>query len=135
MTTAFMQAVDLRSADARVSGALQPIKTEQTEIQEQGLTFIVRWASSLSAKDAAKAAMPGGPRDPDFNPFLAPEPALTVGPIGDRHVAILNKFPVCDRHLVLARRQFEEQLAPLTLDDFTALSLIMSESGGLGFTL
>lgn len=133
MTTAFMQAVDLRSADARVSGALQPIKTEQTEIQEQGLTFIVRWASSLSAKDAAKAAMPGGPRDPDFNPFLVPEPALTVGPIGERHVAILNKFPVCDRHLVLARRQFEEQQAPLTLDDFTALSLIMSESGGLGF--
>ncbi len=65
MTTAFMQAVDLRSADARVSGALQPIKTEQTEIQEQGLTFVVRWASSLSAKDAAKAAMPGGPRDPE----------------------------------------------------------------------
>ncbi|WP_353151722.1 DUF4922 domain-containing protein [Pollutimonas bauzanensis] len=133
MTTAFMQAVDLRSADARMSGALQPIDAEQTEIQDQGFTFTVRWLSSLSAKDAAKVAMPGGPRDPDFNPFLSPDPALTVGPIGDRHVAILNKFPVCDRHLVLARQQFEEQLTPLALEDFSALSLIMSESGGLGF--
>ncbi len=133
MTTAFMQAVDQRNNDARASGALQPIKAEQTEIADQGLPFTVRWVSSLSAKDDAKVSMPGGPRDPNFNPFLSPEPALTVGPIGEQHVAILNKFPVCDRHLVLARRQFEEQLLPLTLDDFTALALIMSESGGLGF--
>lgn len=133
MTTALMQAVDLRSAHARVLGALLPIATEQTEMHEQGLAFTVRWISSLSAKDAAHVAMPGGPRDPDFNPFLSPDPALTVGPVGERHVIILNKFPVCDRHLVLARREFEEQLAPLTPDDFNALATVMSEAGGLGF--
>ncbi|NYT63785.1 phosphorylase [Alcaligenaceae bacterium] len=133
MTTALMQAVDLRSAEARASGALLPIVAEQTEIQEQGLAFMVRWISSLSAKDAAKMALPGGPRDPDFNPFLPPDPALTVGPVGEQHVIILNKFPVCDRHLVLARREFEEQLAPLTLADLTALAVVMSEAGGLGF--
>lgn len=133
MTTALMQAVDLRSAQARASGALLPIAAEQTEIHEQGLAFVVRWISTLSAKDSAKAAMPGGPRDPDFNPFLSPDPELTVGPVGEQHVIILNKFPVCDRHLVLARREFAEQLAPLTVQDFAALAVIMSESGGLGF--
>ncbi|MGB3288292.1 MAG: DUF4922 domain-containing protein [Burkholderiaceae bacterium] len=133
MTTAFMQAIDRRGAHARATGALQPIQAEQTEVTDAGLRFTVRWLSSLSEKDAAKAAMPGGPRDPDFNPFLSPDPALTVGPVGDHHLAILNKFPVCDRHLVLARCEFEEQRLPLGLDDFQALALIMSDSGGLGF--
>jgi ATP adenylyltransferase len=133
MSTAFMQSVEQRSAEALALGALQPIRAQETRMDDQGLPFIVRWVSSLSAKDTAKAMMPGGPRDPDFNPFLAPEPALTVGPIGAQHVAILNKFPICDYHLVLARREFEEQLLPLTPEDFRVLALIMSESGGLGF--
>ena len=81
---------------------------------------------------AAKAAIPGGPRDPDFNPFLKPDPELTVGPIGDEHVVILNKFPLCERHLVLARREFEEQLLPLVRSDFAALAIIMAEAGGIG---
>ncbi|NYT81144.1 phosphorylase [Alcaligenaceae bacterium] len=133
MTTAFMKAVDERAADALASGALQPIQAEQVEIIDGGLPFIVRWLSSLAAKDVAKPAMPGGPRDPDFNPFLSPEPALTVGPFGDHHVAILNKFPVCDRHLVLARREFAEQRQPLAYEDFWVLASLLSESGGLGF--
>lgn len=133
MSTNFMQMVDQRSTDALASGALVPIVAQQVELIDQGLRFVVRWVSSLSAKDAAKVAIPGGPRDPNFNPFLVPEPALTVGPVGEHHLAILNKFPVSSRHLVLARRQFQEQQSPLTLDDFAALSIIMSKSGGLGF--
>lgn len=134
MTTAFMKAVDERAAAALASGALQPIQAEQIEITDGGLPFMVRWLASLAAKDEAKpAVMPGGPRDPDFNPFLSPEPALTVGPFGDHHVAILNKFPVCDRHLVLARREFQEQRLPLAYEDFWVLASLLSESGGLGF--
>lgn len=141
MSGDFLQAVDERSAGARASGDLLPIQAEETVLEEAGLRFIVRWVSSLAVKDAAKDAakdpakvmLPGGPRDPDFNPFLSPDPALTVGPVGDHHVAILNKFPVCDRHLVLARRSFEEQLIPLALIDFAALAQVMGEYGGLGF--
>lgn len=133
MNADFLSAVDERSASARASGALLPMQAEQTVIEDAGLSFIVRWVSSLAVKDAAKVTLPGGPRDPNFNPFLAPDPALTVGPVGDHHVAILNKFPVCDRHLVLARRTFEEQLIPLALIDFAALARVMGEYGGLGF--
>jgi len=131
--SAFMQEVDKRSDSALASGALLPIESEQMEVVDRGLTFILRWVSSLSAKDAAKKIIPGGPRDPNFNPFLHPEPALTVGPLGAHHVAILNKFPVCERHLVLARREFAEQQAPLDISDFTVMATLMSESGGLGF--
>ena len=132
VTSNWMKMIDARSASALASGALQPVQVEQTEMEESGLRFIVRWVSSLAVKDAAKAAIPGGPRDPDFNPFLNPEIELTVGPIGPEHVAILNKFPLCERHLVLARRAFEEQLLPLTHSDFTVLAVIMSEAGGIG---
>ena len=147
MTKTWIEAIDARSAAALATGALQPVAAEQTEMEDAGMRFIVRWVSSLAVKDAAKAAtapatpapkadtpvaIPGGPRDPNFNPFLKPDPELTVGPIGTEHVAILNKFPLCDRHLVLARRAFEEQLLPLARSDFAALAEIMREAGGIG---
>jgi ATP adenylyltransferase len=147
MTKTWIEAIDARSAAALATGALQPVAAEQTEMEDAGMRFIVRWVSSLAVKDAAKAAtapatpapkadtpvaIPGGPRDPNFNPFLKPDPELTVGPIGTEHVAILNKFPLCDRHLVLARRAFEEQLLPLARSDFAALAEIMIEAGGIG---
>ena len=144
MTKNWMEAIDARSAAALASGALQPVAAEQIEMEDAGMRFIVRWVSSLAVKDAAKAAsttttpattpvaIPGGPRDPNFNPFLKPDPELTVGPIGTEHVAILNKFPLCDRHLVLARRAFEEQLLPLAHSDFAALAEIMVEASGIG---
>lgn len=133
MSGPWMQAVDARSASALASGALQPVQSEQFEFEHAGLPFVVRWVSSLAAKDAAQGvAVPGGPRDPDFNPFLNPDPELTVGPLGDTHVAILNKFPLSPRHLVLAVRSFAEQLQPLDRADFEALARLMTEAGGLG---
>lgn len=148
MTNTWMEAVDECSASALASGDLQPVQVEQIELEEAGLRFSVRWVSSLAAKDAVKdalkdvvkeasddaaeVAIPGGPRDPDFNPFLNPDPELTVGPLGESHVLILNKFPLCERHLVLARRNFEEQLLPLIRQDFAALATIIGEAGGTG---
>ena len=132
MTNTWMKAIDECSASALASGDLQPVQVEQVDMQDAGMRFVVRWVSSLAVKDAAGVAIPGGPRDPDFNPFLNPDPELTVGTLGDAHVVILNKFPLCDRHLVLARRSFEEQLLPLTHSDFAALAIIMGEAGGTG---
>ncbi len=133
MSGTWMAAVDARSASALASGALQPVQSEQFELEHGGLPFVVRWVSSLAAKDANRGvAVPGGPRDPSFNPFLNPDPELTVGPLGDSHVAILNKFPLSPRHLVLAARAFEEQLLPLTRADFGALARLLTEAGGLG---
>ncbi len=139
MPSAFWDKVVQRNRSALESGDLAPLETEEATIQEAGLPFTIRWAASLAdkdvarEKDAASATLPGGPRDPDFNPFLNPDPALLVGPIGEAHQAILNKFPVCEHHLVLARREFAEQLAPLETSDFLALAHVMSARGGLGF--
>jgi ATP adenylyltransferase len=172
MSTNWIEAIDARSAAALALGALVPVQAEQVEVEDAGMRFIVRWVSSLAAKDASRkvapvqpevagdqagkpeggrgavpkaevagdqaakddktVAIPGGPRDPNFNPFLNPDPALTVGPVGDAHVAILNKFPLCERHLVLARREFEEQLLPLARSDFAALAELTGAAGGIG---
>lgn len=144
----FMSTVRKRSDQALSTGDLLPIVAEQAVLQDQGLSFVVRWVAALAAKDAIKqpnspsqalstsagnTILPGGPRDPDFNPFLNPDPALLVGPVGPHHVLILNKFPVCLHHLVLARRDFAEQLSPLERIDFQALAQILSQHGGLGF--
>lgn len=128
-TSLFMQKVDARSNEAIATGALVPIEAHEIKLERSGLPFRVRHVKALEKKQA----LPGGPRDPDFNPFLPPEPALTVGPVGTHHVAILNKYPVSQRHLVLARTEFAEQRTPLELQDFEALAHILSVSGGLGF--
>lgn len=141
MPSSFMRAVRERTGQALASGDLRPVETRQLVIEDGGLPFVVRWAASLARKDAASPqagagatpVMPGGPRDPTFNPFLDPEPALTIGPMGDEHTVILNKFPVCEHHLVLARREFAEQLAPLDAADFRVLAELLSGQGGLGF--
>lgn len=130
MTTDFLQQVDERARSALASGALQPIVTEQIEMRDAGLRFLARSVSTLAGK---RTLIPGGPRDPNFNPFLAPEPALVVAPLGDGHRAILNKFPVSERHLVIATTGFREQLEPLDAADFGALARVLTSAGGLGF--
>ncbi len=129
----FLQAVDQSRDTALAAGALVPNRSECVTMDDHGLQFSVCWVAVLSDKDASKPVMPGGPRDPNFNPFLPPDPLLTVGKAGEHHNVVLNKFPVCDRHLVVARTTFEEQRLPLDLNDFRALAGIFSQCGGFGF--
>lgn len=151
MPADLMEKIYAKTDAALASGDLQPLQTEESVIADNGIRFVLRWASTLSTKDDqtgaaanmqnnaqdtatdAEVILPGGPRDPDFNPFLNPDPELLVGDIGPEHVIILNKFPVCLHHLVIARKEFAEQQTALELSDFYALANIMSEYGGLGF--
>ena len=114
------------------SGALQPIRTEQCWLADGAFRFSVRWVSSLALKDRARVDTVIR-RKPDFNPFLPPEPELTVAALGAAHLVVLNKFPVIDRHLLLVTRQFEDQHTPLSHADFDALAAVIAVHGGLGF--
>lgn len=124
--------IDRVIARAVASGALQPITTEQTTVSDGGVSFMVRWISSLARRDAARVAA-AGRRDPDFNPFLPPEPDLLINRIGDAHLVLLNKYPVIAQHLLIVTRGFEEQTAALTGADFAALLTVMQTLGGIGF--
>ncbi len=132
MPESLLPRIDRTCALAQAIGALQPIRTERTVVHDGGIAFGVRWVSSLARKDAARVSA-AVTRKPDFNPFLPPEPALTVGVLGDAHLMVLNKYPVIARHLLIVTRAFEAQTEPLTRADFDALAAVMAQLGGLGF--
>lgn len=78
------------------SGALVPLHTNAATVDgDSGVRFSVRILSSLRKKDEARirqsqSASAGKPA----NPFLPPEPDLTVAQVSDTHIAVLNKFNV-----------------------------------------
>jgi sulfate adenylyltransferase (ADP) / ATP adenylyltransferase len=122
------EAVDERTRQALADGDLLPIETEQERITDAGVCFLVRVVASLRRKERAA----GGQGRPD-NPFLPPEPGLTVAEVSTHHLAVLNKFSVLDRHLLIVTRAFEHQETLLTPGDFRALFACMAEYPSLGF--
>ncbi len=116
---------------ALASGALEPIGTEATLLDDAGVRSIVRIATGLARKAAAGAAPPAaaGPR----NPFLPYDAAMFVASVTATHVALLNKYPVQRRHLLLVTRTFVPQEALLDADDWLALAACLGEIDGLGF--
>jgi ATP adenylyltransferase len=125
------QAIDQTTKQALTCGALQPIDTTQVVIRQAGVDFLVRSVSSLTRK--RRAGKQDRAKGPDFNPFLPPEPELTVAQVSDSHLAILNKFNVIERHLLIVTRRFEHQERLLTQADFIALWRCLQEFDGLGF--
>jgi len=120
-----------RTETALVAGALQHIDTREKIVCDNGVPFVVRIARNLQRKIEDKRL--NDVRRPDFNPFLPPEDALTVGAIGDKHLAVLNKYNVVEHHLLIVTRHFESQEAILTLSDFEALCWSLQEIDGFGF--
>ncbi len=115
-------------------GALVPIPTGYDFIEDGGVRFFVRILTSLALKDAEKKkreekAGSGAP----VNPFLPYDRELFVADISGTHVAILNKFNVVERHLLIVTREFEDQEALLTVADFQALWACLTEYESLGF--
>lgn len=133
MLEGFLSHIQQQSRLAIENGALLPVQAEEIQVSERNMPFVVRWVSNLAVKDASKQSVPGGPRDPAFNPFLPPDPALTVGDYFVTHNTVLNKFALSACHLVLPTKQFAEQLEPLGMAEFFVLAQILSACGGLGF--
>jgi len=133
-TGALTNSLDERIRIALACGALRPIETEQTVVEDAGVRFLVRLVSSLRRKEADKRRRAAvEERGSPENPFLPPEPELTVAEVSGTHLAVLNKFNVLDRHLLIVTRRFEHQETLLGVDDFRALFACMAQYDGLGF--
>ncbi len=116
------------------TGALVPISTSERFVEDSGVRFVVRVLDGLRRKKEAKreqesAVLSGQP----VNPFLPPEPDLTVAEVSDTHRALLNKFNVVEHHLLIVTKQFEDQDTLLTVSDLKALWACMTEYNSLGF--
>jgi ATP adenylyltransferase len=127
-------ALDRAAQRAVAVGAMEPIETEEERVEDGGVRFLVRRVSSLARKrlDQRRRAARAAPGR-TTNPFLPYEADLFVGEVSDTHVALLNKFNVIDRHLLLVTRRFVHQETPLDRADFAALVACMAEFDALGF--
>jgi len=121
-----------RTCAALACGALQRIDTEQRLVDDGGVPFLVHVVSSVRRKAVAGGARSAAAR-PAQNPFLPPEPELTVGVISRSHLMVLNKFNVLERHLLIVTRDFEDQQSLLGAADFRALYACLAEYPALGF--
>jgi ATP adenylyltransferase len=116
-----------RTDHALTRGAIQSIPTTSEIIEHSGVRFQVRVITSLTRKADDKRTKPNA------NPFLPYDPDLFVADISPTHLALLNKFNVVEHHFLIVTRTFEEQEAPLVVEDFEALLACLAEIDGLGF--
>lgn len=124
-----------RMQEALHSGALQFLPTESAFVEQGGINFLVRLLPQLIRKDEAKKkqdeeAVNSGK---EFNPFLPYEEDLFVADVSDTHLCLLNKYSIVDHHILIITRAFEEQETLLTLQDFEAMWICLSEIDGLVF--
>ncbi|WP_415900435.1 DUF4922 domain-containing protein [Neptuniibacter sp. QD48_11] len=108
-------------------GELKSLTTSSHKVQEGELQFQLRQLSSLKEKAKANSATSNN------DPFLPHEPSLYVGPVGDNHKLLLNKFNVLEQHLLLVTNHFEQQNILLSLDDFSALYQCLTQGPALAF--
>lgn len=117
------------------SGALVSLGTHSAALEDgSGVRFCVRILSNLEKKDQARSQQAQAANaGRQVDPFLPPDPDLTVAQVSETHTAVLNKFNVVEHHLLLVTRSFEEQEMLLTLEDFAALWSCLGEYASLGF--
>lgn len=120
---------------ALADGALEPIATRTRYVREGGIRFAVRVVSTLARRHAARVAQSAAEQRHGrrIDPFQPWEPAMFVADLSPTHVALLNKFPVLDHHLLIVTREFEHQECLLGRADFEALAVAMAAVGGLAF--
>lgn len=126
--TPFLPHLERACAKALQAGALGPIDTDSERVTDDGIAFVVRTISNLARKQAATRPDDGG------DPFAPPyDPPLHVGHVPPDHVALLNKFPVIENHLLVVTRHFRDQVEPLEPEDFQALLRVLAQFDALAF--
>jgi ATP adenylyltransferase len=121
---ALWPAIVERERHALSIGAVLPVPTRVETLEDAGVRFLVRCVSRPARKPPAGAGS---------NPFAPYDPELFVADLSPTHVALLNKFPVIEHHLLIVTRRFEPQDNALTARDFAALAGCMAEIDGLAF--
>eukprot|EP01100_Stratorugosa_tubuloviscum_P013759 TRINITY_DN7073_c0_g1_i1.p1 TRINITY_DN7073_c0_g1~~TRINITY_DN7073_c0_g1_i1.p1 ORF type:complete len:289 (-),score=121.34 TRINITY_DN7073_c0_g1_i1:43-909(-) len=117
------------SSNAVKKGSLIGIETTSTIFIDGRTQFVVRLAKSLIKKNEVTQIN----SKEKVNPFLNPDPDLTVNEICGTHNVLLNKFSVVNLHLLLTTKQFEPQEQPLNQRDFTAIWTVLKEENMLCF--
>ena len=124
--------IDVLTEAARASGALQPIATAVETVEDEAVPYALRIVDSLRRKPPAGSAS-AATSSSRANPFLPYDPTLYVAHLPQRHVLVLNKFPVIEPHALIVTEAFEAQSAPLSPANCAATAVVLGLLGGLVF--
>jgi len=114
-----------RSREALGSGSLVPLETEL--LPPQGWEpFQLRRLLSATPKHLR-------PQGPKPNPFRPWDSSLQVRLLGQRHLVLLNKYPVQAGHVLLITQDYHPQSGWLEEHDWTAVAQVDADTGGLWF--
>lgn len=116
------------SRHALAEGALQPMETRLSYVDDGGIRFAVRELANLARKERSS----GGERA-NTDPFAQPDPLLTVAELPGGYRCLLNKYNVIEHHLLIVTGHYEDQEQLLTEADFAALGHALAAIDGLGF--
>lgn len=128
----FVDTVRAKFQKAHAAGDVVFADSTNECVEDSNFDFIVTYAPSLAKKPTQQNDPEQIQRSKDFNPFLNPEPELTViADYADQYNILLNKFPITPNHLLLTTKQFKAQSAPLTPNDLIAsLHILKSLQAG-----
>lgn len=107
-------------------GALQPLKTIEYKITNSKYQYKLRLLENKTPYFNSEY----GPR---VNPFIPWDKPLEVKSLSDKHVVILNKYPVQLGHMLLITKQWKPQSGWLDKDDFNEIINIEKDTNGLWF--
>ena len=107
-------------------GALKPLKTIEYKIKNRKYKYQLRILDSKTPH----LYLEFGPKT---NPFIPWDKPLEVKSLSDKHVVILNKYPVQIGHMLLITKQWKPQNGWLDKDDFNEIVNIEKDTSGLWF--
>ena len=109
------------------NGSLVPLRTEYSLIKD-------KFGNELQLRrligSVPEHLNQSGPKQNVFKPWDA---NLQVDTIGDRHVLILNKYPIVKGHMLLITRKWQPQNGWLTVYDWEAMQIVDNDTTGLWF--
>tara|TARA_Y100001968_G_scaffold331661_1_gene387038 strand:- start:1512 stop:2351 length:840 start_codon:yes stop_codon:yes gene_type:complete len=106
--------------------SLKPIHTNLDFIEEDKINYEIRSLTNYTK-------FPKGEYGPKVNPFRPWDPLLEITPIIDKHILILNKYPIEIGHMLLITKNWNPQNGWLTKGDWNALLEVNSDTSGLWF--
>lgn len=125
----FGQLVEQTYKEALEAGEVVFKDSTNEYLEDNDTQFVVTYAPSLAKKPTQEKSAEQEHREEGFNPFLNPDPKMTVlKDYGNGQFNILlNKYPIVHNHILLTTKTVKSQNSPLSPEELIA-SLKILES-------
>ncbi|CCH45408.1 5',5'''-P-1,P-4-tetraphosphate phosphorylase 2 [Wickerhamomyces ciferrii] len=125
----FSQLVHEKYQQALSTGDVVFQESTNHYIEDNDVQFVITHAPGLAKKPTQEKAPEQEQREEGFNPFLNPDPKLTVlsGFGNGEFNILLNKYPITENHLLLTTTEFKSQNSPLSPRELIASIKILDQ--------